>query len=230
MPPRPHRLRPTIRIIRFAFRSTTTWCTTISSAGTHRWRSVRLRHRAERPSAWSIHIPPRPSRSPLPLLATGGHTSIKRSSLYFAAPFEPVHAFRSRSAAGRSSSLPRVGAAMAVPCTRRPSALETGSQPRAPDIALSAGRTGPSPGRAFVPHARAGSPAIDDAPAIRCTMATRAASVCGIRRSDARENTREQNCHEKSPHVASMVGHPAADQQKRWGSEHGSAISRRAPV
>jgi hypothetical protein len=65
-----------------------------------------------------------------------------------------------------------------------PSFLETGPVARAPDMTFSARRTGLSSGRALVPYARASTPAIDHASAARCTMATRAASVCGIGRAE----------------------------------------------
>jgi hypothetical protein len=80
---------------------------------------------------------------------------------------------------------------------RRPSFLETGAVAWAPDIALSARGTGPSSGGALVPYRRAGTPAIDDASAIRRTMATRAASVCGMGRADDGEAAGEQSCHDK---------------------------------
>ena len=77
------------------------------------------------------------------------------------------------------------------------SAFEAGSE--APAHAAWARASRPSPGRAFVMNCT-GSPAIDDASAVGCAMATRAASVRGIGRAEDRKATGEQSCQEKGPH------------------------------
>ena len=71
--------RPTIQTIRFVFRSTRAWSITTSSVATHRWLSVRRRRRADRPSAWSIHISP--NRLPSPVRAVSGRTILRLSSI-----------------------------------------------------------------------------------------------------------------------------------------------------
>jgi hypothetical protein len=72
--------------------------------------------------------------------------------------------------------------------------LETGSFTGAPDEPIAAGWTGASPGRAFIPYASAGAPAVDDACTLRCLMATRTASVGGVGRHDAEVNREQQEC------------------------------------
>lgn len=87
-------------------------------------------------------------------------------------------------------------AALATRGALRPSFLEAGSV--APRIVTRARGSGPAPGGAFVARS-ACRPAIDDAGALRCCMAARAASVCGPGRADDREAGGEQNCNEKVP-------------------------------
>jgi len=72
--------------------------------------------------------------------------------------------------------------------------LETGSFTTVPDESIAAGWTGVSPGRAFVPYASAGAPAVDDACTLRCLMATRTASVGGVGWHDAEVNREHQEC------------------------------------
>jgi hypothetical protein len=142
-----------------------------------------------------------------PLHRSIGHPRdliVKIASSGLTGPGSPIwrHHSSARLAARRDPAFGRIG--------RRslPSTLETSLVPSAPLIAFSAWRARPSSGRALVPYRRAGSPAIDDACALRRLMAARAASVGGIGHADAPDGVREQNCHEKVPHVSSIVARP----------------------
>jgi len=72
--------------------------------------------------------------------------------------------------------------------------LETGSFKGAPEEPRAAGWTGASTGRAFIPYASAGAPAVDHARALDRGMATGAASVGGVGWHDAEVNREQQEC------------------------------------
>jgi hypothetical protein len=74
------------------------------------------------------------------------------------------------------------------------------------------------PDRAFVPNGRTRSrdptiydatPAIDDASAKRCLIATKAASICGTGAAEGSDGAGEQSCHKNRSHVSSMIRTPA---------------------
>jgi hypothetical protein len=72
---------------------------------------------------------------------------------------------------------------------------------------------GLSPGRALVPHARATTPAIDDASAKGRTVTTRSASICGVGDTNAGndgEKSRDQKCSHPISPVSPILAQPDA--------------------
>jgi hypothetical protein len=88
----------------------------------------------------------------------------------------------------------------------RPSALK--ACPEFPDIVAWARTARPASGRAFIAHMRTcqtARPAIDDAAAVGCVSAPKAASVCGVGDPKGREVSRQQHCRAKGPHSSPSV-------------------------